>query len=559
MATGAELKQLAQSQSAPSGSDLKSMARPDMSFGDIALGTAETAGALLSSAFFEPVAGLMGTGALIEATLRGDEDALDQAASTIDRVRSMAFRPRSQAGQRVAETVAEPFQAFGEFAQRQGRAAQDATGSPAAGAAVQTSIEFAPSLLGLRGTRPGQFVQRGRDVRNVQRFARDEGISLSRRGTRQAEQIAQAGERRAGSQRGASMEQVRNALIKARNEERAFVSKLYEEARNTRAGLPIEDAVEFTGLARQSLDDFDVADMPSVRRRLQELDALNDFPSGSSVRLSAMEKWRQRINRNRPSGPDKDAERAALDILKAQYDNFIESRFNADMVKGSPEAIQKWQRARAASQRYRQLFKDDKAIRQMAQMDVTPEEMRSWIFGASAVGLKKEAARTVGRLKQILGEDSPQFTALRQDALVDIMEPLMRDTPNLNQFVKNFDRTVGRNPTGAAELFGGSMEPLRRLRQFAAANVSRGEPPGKVPLSRMGAVAMFGHGIARGALKVNLARRAFDALQQRSNKRAFLGEVLGYDPRAPLLPKTPAIIGGGIQAGQRVDENGPAQ
>ena len=63
------------------------------------------------------------------------------------------FEPQTEAGQMVSGAVNYPFKKLGEGADVAGEAAAKTTGSPAVGAAVNTGIQMAPSLLGLRGAR----------------------------------------------------------------------------------------------------------------------------------------------------------------------------------------------------------------------------------------------------------------------------------------------------------------------------------------------------------------------------------------------------------------------
>jgi hypothetical protein len=227
------------------------------------------------------------------------------------------------------------------------------------------------------------------------------------------------------------------------------------------------------------------------------------------------------------------------------------------MVSGDPTAIEAWRGARRANADYRRRFRDEKVIRDMVDIEATPETVRQWIFGTNAVGARKESAQFVQRIKQELGEDSPQFAALRADAAHDIMRPLFREGPDggpdLRGFIRNYDEMVRRNRSLAEELFGENLEGLQNLRDIAQAH--RGRPiaaahelPG---FSRIAAVGLFGHQLARGALRRVGAEAAINALGRQFEpgvQRRMIADILGYDANAPMFDvsagvRAQAIIG----------------
>lgn len=530
---------------------------------DYGVGAGEMALSMATGAGAEVAGGLAGIGQGVLSAVRGDDDPIAQAADRVEQVQdTFTYQPRTEEGQQIAGKAGELYdryyQQYVDKAGQETLEGMERTGSPTPvgdATLVQTAGEFLPAAIGVRGTR-GRLKQRREDVRGVEGAAKDQGINLRERGEPQAEQIAAAGERMTGdiTAKGQATPEIQRAVQRAREVANDEVNALYDEARSTRAGIKAGQMREFVPMAKKSLETYDVEGMPGIKRRLNELEKIQQMPGDVTVKLDALEKWRSRLNEKKT--PVKtDAEKSALGILRGQLDNFVTSKFNADMISGDPSAISKWRNARGAFRHMKETFDANKTIRELARNEADPEEMRQWIFGASSVGGKKMAGDTVRRLKDIVGEDSPQFRALRQDGLIDVMEPLMQDKPNLRGFIKNYDKLVRGNETVAKELFGDrSLSALRHLRRFAKANVDRGKPPEKVPLSRMGAVAMFGHGMARQALKVNLARKIFDAAKNKSNKRAFMSEVLGYDPNKPLIPKSPAVIGGTTQTLQRQEE-----
>lgn len=104
----------------------------------------ETALALGTGAVAAPVAGLVGMA-------QGAKNALVPGLPAGERVRevldAMTYKPRTEGGQKAAAAASYPFKLLAEGADEAGGYVADATGSPAAGAAVNTVIQAAPSIV----------------------------------------------------------------------------------------------------------------------------------------------------------------------------------------------------------------------------------------------------------------------------------------------------------------------------------------------------------------------------------------------------------------------------
>lgn len=518
-------------------------------------GAAEAAAAIGSGALATPVAGIRGLYSTVKDAVTRTDNVNARAVDVIKNTQSgLTYEPRGQTGKDVLEKLAAPMEWYNKnVSQRAGRAVADAPmvptplmptpGGPIAGMATEVALDFLPTMLGLKNAPKGAA-----DIVRVNREAKAAGVPLGGGLEKIEKRFSAEAEKQAGGNRplGQNMPALQEAVAEKKAIEKSYVDDLYEAARSESAGLPARVAKQFPEIAKSALGGFDIKTMPIVRRRLAELDQLSKLPDGSAVKLNSIEAFRQRLNKNRPATTDL-SQTEAIGRLRTTLDEFMEAQFNADMISGSPQAIAKWKGARAANERYRSLFSDDKLIRQIQSKGATPEEMRAWIFGTSAVGMRAEAARTVGKIKKILGEDHPQFNALRQEALLDIMQPLMKDKPDFNGFMDNYDRLVRKNPTVAGELFPESMPALRALRGLAG-SVEKAEPTRRlIDLDRIGATALFGHGIAKAGLKVNLAKKLFGALRMGGNKsvkRQIVSDVLGYDPYSAVVPKKAALQGG---------------
>src|SRR6185312_8590677 len=115
---------------------------------------AEPAAQIASGFIATPVAGLAGMAQGLK-NLVGS-----QGMPAADRIRqienAMTYQPRTTAGKAVSGVVSYPFEKLAQLGDWAGQKTSDFTGSPAAGATVNTAIQFAPSaLFKVRGVRGG--------------------------------------------------------------------------------------------------------------------------------------------------------------------------------------------------------------------------------------------------------------------------------------------------------------------------------------------------------------------------------------------------------------------
>ena len=505
-------------------------------------GTGEAATTFLTGAFAQPVAGLAGIGELVSSFVMGEDDALFQATERINQVaRALTFQPRTKTGQDILEMVSVPFEKFGELTTKGGDVVFEETGSPGLATMAKVGLESLAALPFIgRGRGP---LQRRADVEQVRQAGQDIGVDVDAPTVAQRGQVIESAEAQTGGAVAVAqnLEQVQSAIVSAKADAKVVVDDLFDQARGTNAGIQVGQLKSFEEIVRKSLEGFDIQDMPIVRRRLDEISSIQAAPENFSINMNEIAKFRRRLNRNRAAATDT-AQNSALGVIKGQLDTFLDAQFNSDMVTGNPAAIERWKGANDAFRQYKETFSDNKVIKQLAEQEATPEMVRRWIFGASSVGAKAEAGAVVGRIKSIVGEDSPQFVALRQDALFDIMEPLLREEPNFPAFARNYDKFVKRNPTLNKELFPDSISDLDKLRGFSAAIENNRASGFRINVDQSISRALFGHGIAKAGLKVSLMGQVIGLIKRaagRSDKQRLMSELLGYDVTTPTIPFAP--------------------
>jgi hypothetical protein len=533
---------------------------------DTALTIGGAGKAIVTGAGAEVIGGIAALGDLAEGAFLESvtmDEAIDNAVKTIENVRQgLTLRPGTQRGEDFLQFAGQPFQKLLEFADEGGTQVLDPTrgldivGGPISATIQRTIGEIGPGFLlpgartrfGPQRTSPPGVGKPG--ISSVVETAERAGIDLEGVPSLQRVQAVEAAERLAAGQttKGELLPGVQAKIQAQRQLAKDESNALYKAARQDDAAVRIESVRPFKNIARRALMDddqfgltqLDIDAMPVVKRRLAEVDQIANLPDGSAVKLNAMEAWRKRLNKKFDSADA--TQNGALNVLKNQYDAYRDALFNADMVRGSTEAIEKWKRATASRKAYFEKYKDEKVIRELGEKEATPEEIKSWIMGASAVGAKAKAGSLVRKIKGIVGENSPEFAALRQEAIFDIVEPLLRKDPDIGRFIKNYDLFVKNRSSLAKELFPDQLDGLKDLRKLAP-GIDKMDPI-RFPFAWDQAIVRgtFGNALARNAVFLRTLITATNMIKSvgrgaKSRKKRIIAEILGYDPFKPFLPK----------------------
>ena len=390
-------------------------------------------------------------------------------------------------------------------------------------------------------------------ARNALERFKQLGIDPAGGPAQQVEQIAGTTLARASRTEGAAMPEVAAGVRAAREAERIPAAAAFDRAREMSASIPLSGIQALRSRVASQMDSFDLgADgMNAIARRMEQLEELSDPSVPFNRMLPAMERWRARVSSMDPR--DGSPASAAATRMKNAYDGWLDDMFNQDMIRGSPEAVQQWKSAREGWRQFKQRFDSDRVIQDLVRKDTTPEQMSQWLFNASAVGAKREAGNVVKKLNGILGADSQAMGRLRAEVVMDIAEPLMRDTPDIAAFVKNHDTWLRKNPSLKKELFPGAtgrdLDDIAKISKI----VSR-RPGARVPDMRPADVTgrvitllnrlVVGHQIAAGGARVQSGNAIANWVRRQASgpaaRRDMLRQYLGVEPIEPLVPMATA-------------------
>lgn len=474
-------------------------------------------------------------------------------AERVEKVQSGHFFPMSQQGKEVMTDIGEFLAPLEKYVDTLAEKA----GNPLVSTAIYTAIFGVPEVVGLR-TGVVRRIALNKKIHHAEDVADELGLNLNSPDL--PDEIIKTADNRTITVKGEGVSDLQNALRAEREKIRAQRNELYEQAENKRAALRPPAAEELGIEVRLALTkrsartgqrkSFDVEAMPDVKRRLDDFETLSERSAnyGEPIQIGEFYNLRRRINDNKPN--DGSPQDSALTVMKKELDEFLVEKMVKDFVEGDQTVIEAHRKAIAAHQDLKARFDDDATIKKIIDAELSQEELTNVLIGAEKA--KASSGRLVGRIKHILGPDHPAIEGIRQEILLPIVEPLLRTSPSFRQFSKNVDRLLRNNPTLVKEITPESLQPLIDLKKISDATIKTGIAPGfDIDIAKSMSRVLFGHAIARAALKVSLGAQAISLMKTLSHaqQKALMAELLGYNPYSPVIPLS-SVAAGGIVADQ---------
>lgn len=374
--------------------------------------------------------------------------------------------------------------------------------------------------------------------------------------------------------------QVQDTLVERRARAKAEVDSAYERARNApgqaRIGaVPIRRFV--TNLQAKIRQQAVPSAMPLTTEALGELEAMLTATGGKVTALDvrALEAWRSQLSGSLNSATG--ADRAGLAIVARSYDAAMERAFKNGVVKGDPGTLGMWRNAARLRARFGRNFEADDIVARLTrnakgrkgELEIDSEDVLGQILGKSTLGSRSGARREVIRLKNLLGADSPQFAAIKSQALVQLLgfEPGAYSGGNISARLVNNLRQANKNHPGLMSALFSDTE-IRSLRRFArvveAINVAprqAGDPnpsgsamvgieAASAGLNRLSnAVEMLGRQLGTGGVVLaRIVSRSIQGTGEAAQATAMRRSLMGLPPVASPAPAYPGVGGavGGI-------------
>lgn len=441
-----------------------------------------------------------GTGAAVGA---GFEIAAPAIGAIIQRVRGnprlwdrTAGRLTREGEQAAREAGLDPAQASQALQREFATQAQNAL-NPAE-AAAQAEASSLPVPIRLRTGQvtldPAQQLDESQMAKGVYGQLAGERI----RGSEQAQQealranVREIANRIGGGQvqelgQGASA--VQGRLSRAANVVRARVNQLYDMARNTDGdafilGRNVSEAILGIrqNLERQGFIAENATRVHSLLNRAagalaDTTEAVGREPNISVANLFSIRQALSALSRSSDS-----VEATAAGNATRQLSRWIDQALDEDLIRGNPATVELWRRAIAARRELARRFQGGDFIEKLversdggrgAELKLDPQSAMNLIFGRSDTGFTTQGGmlRSLVRLRNELGEGSPQWNALREEAFLRLARsgegattPTGRDFSGAN-FAKAWEDALAKSPGVMRALF--SDQERNLISQFA--------------------------------------------------------------------------------------------
>ena len=340
------------------------------------------------------------------------------------------------------------------------------------------------------------------------------------------------------------------------------IDDAYEEVRGTDARLT---ARSFRGLARRvtssvresfdlhkDINPFTMRAIGNLAKVERQVTKRSKSGAITGVAFRAIETERRKINNLISSAAGSD--RTALTRIKNSLDDWIDEAFDNALFTGDPAALQKMKDARSLRTKFGELYEPKnpqdvagKVVQKILQDEtITPEQVVNNIFGRRGLGQKDASVQIVERIKRIVGEDSPDWSALKEAAWLRLSKEIGTDTLSPRKFATKFNTVMDENQSLMETLFSpDEMSMMQRFRDDVMRTVSPDKstnPPrtaytlarlAREWMGRLGTMLTFSGSPVGGALFFTM-KRIPQVMGKRGAKQA-VGGLRRMRPGAPYL------------------------
>jgi hypothetical protein len=514
-----------------------------------------------------------GFNAFLANVFTKDNDKANQVLENVSD--TLTIFPISEGGNEALQAIAPPLVAFERGIHNLSDAivrevsGNEVAANPLAATMVKTALlgglELAPSTPSTMNVTKAGVAIRKRE-KEIRRIAEGKGINLDLKNF--SDDLAEAAQRLTPDERAQNAPILIEGLKDAKKRDFEAKEARFEELKTKRTYLEsgsIEDLSDFIfeRLVENGTDFKElpalltiVDDMKQIRTRIPGVPGVRGervLPV-SAVNLNQLEILRKRTNSTYQRGTPGSVK---MGVIRKEIDRFLENEIHKTTIDagriargeaaiwGDADGVQALKDARLAHANYKKNFSEDKTIARLIEEDATPEQYSRWLMGASSVNAKPQAALTIRRIKEVLGDNSPGVEGIRQDFLFEMYEPLLKEDPNFSQFVRNYDTMIRRNPSLVKEL-GLDKDAMKDMHDFAKVQ-SKLPPAGKIftkgdivtGVTRMA----VGHQIAKAAVRVEFSRRLANAVAgvDAVTPKQIISDIMDIKFDAPMIPKKSTV------------------
>lgn len=177
----------------------------------------------------------------------------------------------------------------------------------------------------------------------------------------------------------------------------------------------------------------------------------------------------------------------AMRRIIAGFDDELETAIATGLFKGDDQALPALKRARELFANYQKTFRSQapgdsvgRNLERIVERNAEAGEIANWLYGKAAIGEKGDSVRLARRLKGILGENSEEWSALKQGLWLRLTSKAEgKDGPGSQDLSNKIFEFVNGNGADMAKVLFSSKE-LGEMRRFATVMKSITPPQGTI-------------------------------------------------------------------------------
>lgn len=373
-----------------------------------------------------------------------------------------------------------------------------------------------------------------------------------------------------------SMELVGGAIKDKAAAAESAIQAAYSNAAGKSAALRYPDVESLAGGMRSAIKErvVDLGGNSLTPATKGALNTINDFVTtaegsakqGGATGIKDIEFLRRKFNQYIDAAANP-TDKANIVIMKRHLDGFVDDAVEKALFVGDDDAISALKEARALRADYARKFQanprttksgsvmqDDagKVMERIVESNPTNEEIANYLFGSAKIA-KGSSQRIAAKMKDVLGESSPEWHSVREAAFLKLTTNDAKGAPiSAKMFNKRLnDAVFGSGESFMKELF--TPAEMNQFRRFASA-VSRTQPeignPSKTSykqsqIFRQAVTQLTSRlGFATGDINMLAASKGIEALGNRAATKAAERSVKGIVH--PLQDVNPLLISGSV-------------
>lgn len=242
---------------------------------------------------------------------------------------------------------------------------------------------------------------------------------------------------------------------------------------------------------RNAAGGFPRARLPALDAVLRSIGEMGEEIAGGRLPalVSGMERKRGELSAMTMSADP--VERAAAKAALGGFDKEVARLVDSSLMQGEEGAVEAWRAARKLRAAMGKTFEGDDLLERLTEkvsrggettLKVAPEDAANLIFGRSALNTNQfNLTRDLRRMRSQLGEDSPAWNSLREEAFLRLMRSAAGGSDEAatgrvfsgTNFSNAFDKSMRESPEVMRILFDKELPVIQQLRNVAVRGTSK--------------------------------------------------------------------------------------